>query len=112
MELYQEIILLQHFALPNTKWVVENVKPYYALLIPGIEVERHIFWSNFFIGEKLGVNDRKHNDITGNEIIYGFDIHNYEIDNKKQIMRNLVNPYLGLHIFNESKLNIHQELFK
>jgi len=33
MTLYQEIILLQHFAKKNTRWVVENVIPYYSYLI-------------------------------------------------------------------------------
>ena len=32
MSLYQEIILLQNFFIG--KWVVENVRPYYAPLIP------------------------------------------------------------------------------
>jgi len=111
MSLYQEIILLRHFAPPLCKWVVENVKPYYDLLIPGIERDRHIFWSNFFVGEKLGESDRKHNDIVGSETVYGFYINDYKIDNKRQIMRNLVNPYLGLHILQESQRDICPELF-
>lgn len=112
MSLYQEIILLKHFAPIKTKWVIENVKPYYDLLIDGIERDRHIFWSNFFIGEKYGNNERKHNDIIGSQPVYGFDINGYKVDNKRQIMRNLVNPYLGLHIFNESKRDIQPELFR
>jgi len=34
MKLYEEIILLQHFAPKECKWIVENVKPYYKPLIP------------------------------------------------------------------------------
>ena len=112
MKLYEEIILLKYFAPKNTKWVVENVKPYYALLISGVERDRHIFWSNFFIGKKCGKDNRKHNDIIGSNPVYGFDINVYNIDNKRQIMRNLVNPYLGLHILDESKRNIQPELFR
>ena len=49
MSLYQEILLLQHFF--KGKYVVENVKPYYTPLIPPTkEVGRHLFWSNFPIG--------------------------------------------------------------
>lgn len=111
MKLYEEIILLKYFAPKNTKWVIENVKPYYEPLIPAIEVERHLFWSNFFIGEKLGKNDRKHNDIVGSEEVYGFNIKDCDLDDKRKVLRNLVNPYLGLHVFNESKNNLYQELF-
>jgi DNA (cytosine-5)-methyltransferase 1 len=111
MALYQEIILLKHFAPKKTKWIIENVKPYYDLLIPGIERDRHIFWSNFFIGEKMGEDKRKHNDIIGSEPVYGFDIHKYDVENKRQILRNMVNPYLGLHVLNESKKNLYPELF-
>jgi len=48
MRLYEEIIHLQH----NFKghWIVENVKPYYTPLIEASEVGRHLFWSNFDIG--------------------------------------------------------------
>ena len=38
MQLYEEIILLKHFALIETKWIVENVKPYYNLLIEGKKI--------------------------------------------------------------------------
>ena len=49
MSLYQEILLLQHFF--KGKYVVENVKPYYTPLIPPTkEIGRHLFWSNFNIG--------------------------------------------------------------
>lgn len=65
-----------------------------------------------FIGKKCGKDNRKHNDIIGSNPVYGFDINVYNIDNKRQIMRNLVNPYLGLHILDESKRNIQPELFR
>jgi DNA (cytosine-5)-methyltransferase 1 len=47
MKLYQEIILLQHHF--SGRWVVENVRPYYDLLIPAQSVGRHLFWANFTI---------------------------------------------------------------
>ena len=55
MTLYQEIIFLQHHSLPNQKWLVENVNPYYDLLIEGEKRGRHIFWQIliFQISKKL-----------------------------------------------------------
>ena len=47
MKLYEEIIFLQHHALDNQKWIVENVDGYYEPLIPAIKRGRHLFWSNF-----------------------------------------------------------------
>ena len=47
MNLYQEIILLKYFTPKNTKWVVENVKPYYTALIPpDNQIHRHYYWCN------------------------------------------------------------------
>ena len=96
MALYQEIILLQHFA--KGKWVVENVKPYYKPLIPGQLIERHLFWSNFHLQPTKFNDDRVHSGITGNKPIYGFDIKKYQVEDKRKILRNMVNPELGLHI--------------
>tara|TARA_R100000808_G_scaffold2691_1_gene10303 strand:- start:804 stop:1418 length:615 start_codon:yes stop_codon:yes gene_type:complete len=45
MDLYEEVLYLQHFA--KVPWVVENVVPYYEVLIPATKVGRHLFWSNF-----------------------------------------------------------------
>ena len=100
MELYQEIILLKHFA--KCKWVIENVKPYYEPLIHGHLIERHLFWSNFHISDFKTADDRRHDKITGGKEIYGFDLNKYTVDNKRAILRNMVNPELGLHILNES----------
>lgn len=107
MALYQEIILLKHFAKKDTLWVVENVDPYYIPLIPAFKRERHLFWSNFYIPEfkssksfkiRSGTPLERIND--GKSEIYGFYINNYDITDKRRILRNLVNPELGLHIFN------------
>lgn len=100
MTLYQEIILLQHFA--KGFFCIENVKPYYKPLIePTIKLHRHCFWSNIpnLCGIDL-IDTRKHNDINGESVVYGFDLKKYNIKNKRQILRNLVNPELGKHILN------------
>ena len=99
MKLYEEIILLKHFALKKCKWVVENVTPYYKLLIEPKKVNRHCFWSNFIISNKTIKSPRIHNDIVGSKPVFGFDISNEEVEEKRKILRNMVNPELGLHIF-------------
>jgi DNA (cytosine-5)-methyltransferase 1 len=112
MTLYQEIILLQHFHKKDSFYCVENVKPYYDLLIPGQEIERHIFWTNFYINTKNLKDDRIHTEITGNNPVYGFDLKDYKIDNKRKLLRNLVNPELGLYIFNAAFKNIQLKLLE
>ncbi len=97
MNLYQEIILLKHFFYNG--WVVENVEPYYKPLIVADKIGRHLFWTNFHI---LNVNVEIENHC-GRTIKYlesrtGFDLTQYKLINKKQILRNCVPPELGLHI--------------
>jgi DNA (cytosine-5)-methyltransferase 1 len=99
MDLYQEIILLQHFGDEKTKWVIENVIPYYEPLVKPTKVlHRHNFWANFIIGN-FNVNDeRRHNQISGNETFYDFNVVGTNIKDKRKALRNMVNPDLGLHI--------------
>lgn len=101
MRLYQEIIFLEHFF--EGKYVVENVDPYYTPLIaPTINLERHLFWTNF----KVDFREFPKNHIfDGNIKIwqeqFGFDIAGYEFSTRKdKILRNCVHPDLGLHVFN------------
>ena len=104
MSLYQEIILLQNFPDKKIKWVVENVKPYYEPLIFGVQIERHLFWTNFQITRIFKKeNNRMHNDITGSSIIYDFDLSKFDITNKRKIIRNMVDPEIANHIFNNAR---------
>lgn len=99
MKLYEEILLLRHHC--RVPWVVENVRSYYKPLIPPFKVERHYFWSNFIIADKKFTTEgRIHQDITGTDTVYGFNIAKTEIHDKRAILRNLVDPRLGLHVFN------------
>lgn len=113
MSLYQEIILLQNFASKKTKWVIENVIPYYNYLIePNIILGRHPFWSNIQIdnikikGEKI----KGKNEIQGNSSIYGYNISKYKINSnvKRKILRNLVNPEIGKYILDQA-INIEDD---
>jgi len=110
MTLYQEIILLQNFAPIGTKWVIENVIPYYKHLITGIKMQRHLFWCNFQLKNIMKKDNRKHYKITGNETIYGFNLKKYSGIDKRKTLRNMVNPYLANHIFNLAKDSNYKEI--
>lgn len=64
----------------------------------------------------LGRMGKLKNGKRGNDrhklIDLGFDLSNYSGIQKEHILRNCVNPELGLHILNESKRNIQPELFQ
>lgn len=102
MSLYQEIILLKHFAPLNCKWVIENVKPYYDLLIDGIEIHRHVFWANFQLSNMQKKDKRRHEKVNEIGDMYGFDIKKYSGIDKRKTLRNMVNPELALHILNHA----------
>jgi DNA (cytosine-5)-methyltransferase 1 len=123
MKLYQEIILLQTHC--KALWVVENVKPYYEPLIKAQEAGRHYFWANFnisnkFIDTQIGTMNRKASkgsqrkaiirEAQVPELIDLFGLKDFKLSNKRQVLRNCVNPKLGLHIFNCAFKEKQQEL--
>ena len=110
MSLYQEIIMLSNNWYKGL-WCVENVKPYYTpLLTPRVELDRHLFWGNFIISRvdlepetpikfQKGLSDR-----------FGFSLKGVDVKHdKRQILRNLVNPELGKHILNCAQGVLHVE---
>ncbi len=98
MTLYEEILFLQ--ANAKCQWVVENVKPYYKPLIEGQLIQRHLFWSNFTINEvKLKQDSIRTAQIPDLEQHHGYDLSQYKLSNKRQILRNCVFPELGKHVF-------------
>lgn len=109
MELYKEVILLQHFG--KGKWVVENVVPYYEPLIKGQLIERHLFWSNFMIRHFKGEKNRIHNDIVGSTSVYGFDLTKYDVKEKRKLLRNMVDPEVGKHILDCATTDSQTNLF-
>ena len=101
MKLWQEIIFLQHFA--KNLWVVENVKPYYGDKFNGVQVGRHYFWSNFYIiplNTKSTYYQDRENGLL--EQITGFNLDNYKVKDKTKLLRNCVEPNIGLHVFNSA----------
>lgn len=105
MALYQEIVLLQHFA--KGKWIVENVIAYYKPLIrPTATLQRHRFWGNFYV-PPFGASEKEksHVDVRVGDTLYGFNLAGTKIKNKRQVLRNLVSPYLAGHILYHAQKN-------
>ncbi|MDV4026193.1 DNA cytosine methyltransferase [Elizabethkingia anophelis] len=101
MRLYQEIIFLNHWF--KGKFVIENVIPFYKPLMPAQEIDRHLFWSNFKIQPfepKQKAQIRMQGGTVPFEKIFGFDISNSKIKDKRKALRNCVHPETGLHILN------------
>lgn len=99
MSLYQEILLLQHYF--EGMWVVENVIAFYDYLLPPFEIGGHWFWSNFIINDKKFESRCHDEEIEELQKRKGFNL--VEMDcggiEKKLLLRNCVEPELGLHIF-------------
>jgi DNA (cytosine-5)-methyltransferase 1 len=120
MKLYQEIILLQHFFKGD--YVIENVKSYYdPLIIPQVS-GRHYFWSNFKIPHlesriKIGrmCGDKDTLGVTQGEIRkkemdkFGFDLSKYQYPEKDKLLRNCVDPEIGLAILRRATESYKQK---
>jgi len=101
MELYSFIIFLDNFF--KGKWVVENVKPYYSPLInPNGVIGRHLIWCNFnFEEKKFNEPTVKHCKVTGKTERFGISLKGISMKHRKdQIIRNCVNPKIGLYLLN------------
>ena len=110
MKLYEEILFLQGYF--KGKYVVENVKSWYEPLIQPILLQRHYFWTNFditpkeFKKDQIGItggrNLKESEAIKIMEDNLGIDLSKHKTSNKRLMLRNCVNPELGLHIFKEA----------
>ena len=111
LSLYEMILFLKHFC-KDKLWIVENVVPYYEPLIkPDVKLGRHLIWSNFKIEEReFKKPDVKHNKVTGQTERFGISLKGIKMKHRKdQILRNCVNPKLGLHVF-DCAYKIKQEI--
>jgi DNA (cytosine-5)-methyltransferase 1 len=130
--LYQEIIFLQSFF--KGKYCVENVIPHYEPLIPAQQMHRHLFWCNFKIrttgkgnppkqiANAVAQNTQKKvtrakkyygdiNSIKNNQPRFGFDLSGIDLGSRKdQVLRNCVDPQIGLDILNCARNIIKSEL--
>lgn len=101
MTLYEEIIFLQYHS--QALWVVENVAPYYnggQPLIPARKINRHLYWSNFDLPATFETKTEslRSAQIPDLEALHGFDLSGYKLPNKRQVLRNVVDPSIGLQI--------------
>ena len=106
MALYEEIIYLQHFA--KVPYVVENVQPYYEVLVPAQKVGRHLFWSNLDLSNVEDVPRPKgfiyQKQVGKQDLMDWLGIHyegNVYYGNSHcpfQVLRNCVHPDLGAQI--------------
>lgn len=109
MKLYEEIILLQHYF--KGKYVVENVVSFYEPLIKPQLIGGHYFWTNFGI-LNIKTEGRAHGGtIKELETRKGFKLENIIGINKTKILRNCVEPEIGLHIFDTAFKKIQKSLF-
>ena len=101
MKLYQEIIFLQLYA--KCSWVVENVIPFYKPLIqPSFTIQRHHFWSNKFIfAQNFEADSIAKGSIQDRQAKKNINISKYTGIDKRQVLRNCVQPELGLYVFKQ-----------
>jgi len=111
MKLYEEIILLKYWF--EGRFCIENVIGYYEPLIRPAEIRGHYFWANFYVAElgKVTRGIRSDQKPIANKH-FNIDSYGMKKADHRQTLNNCVEPELGLHILNESKKEVYQELFK
>lgn len=99
MKLYEEIIFLQHHC--KNKYVVENVVPYYEPMFNPLKRDRHLYWTNFKLPNKLS-NRTNSGNLNKKSIMNDLcDFHDYDFRKYKgsqrimKIARNLVDYEAG-----------------
>lgn len=114
MKLYEEILLLKHYF--KGKWCVENVQSFYRPLIEPQVVGRHYYWANFDIPKiavpPSGISSQRSYrrpigatlalSTKGHEQRLGIDLSPFKITNKRLLLRNCVEPEVGLHILEQA----------
>ena len=117
MKLYEEIIFLEQFF--KGKYCVENVIPYYKLLIPVHKRDRHIYLTNFNLPNILSNRTESIGGLNEHKRLQQF--HKYEckagIAGYRDVLRNLVDYESGRTILETAvgitrKQNVNQmEMF-
>ena len=107
-KLWQEIAFCEgRLRNSKTKYVIENVKPYYTPAWEPQIIDRHAIFSNFYI-PKFEMERPKNfiDSISKQDLMDWLDIQmdkNIKYGNShddKQVLRNCCHPKTGLHIFN------------
>lgn len=102
-KLWQEIVFLKHFFKKD--WVIENVAPYYKpFIMPAFVLGSHLYWSNKFIIDNGARKYRAHNaNIDTLQKLKNINLTKYKFEgiDKRQVLRNMVEPEDGLYIFQQ-----------
>lgn len=103
MQLYQIIIFLSQWY--KGKYVVENVIPYYEPLVPAKKIDRHLYWTNFPMGNFIPSKKPNHETAKISELenFYELDLSMFKpkgINTKLKMLRNMVHPDIGEYILN------------
>jgi DNA (cytosine-5)-methyltransferase 1 len=114
MKLYQEIIFLEHHF--KSKYVVENVIPYYEPMLNPVKRGRHLYWTNLKLPMELSKRSKKmKEDKTNSESLSHYNkYHDYDFTKYKgkqlvlKIARNLVDYEAGKTIL-QTALNIYKK---
>ena len=107
MMLWQIIAFLQLHGR-KAKWVVENVIPYYTPLIePTVKLDRHLYWTNFPLEEKAFKKEHIIKYVKSDELSEYKDI-----KNKRQVIRNKVNPTIGEYILEQCTQTYEKEIYE
>lgn len=112
LKLYEEIIILKKWF--RGKFVVENVIPYYEPLINGTIRDRHIYWTNFNLPNKLSKRHFASLCMGNNEVERLSEFHEYDFRKYKgeqdiiKMARNLVDYEAGKTIF-EVACNVYDK---
>lgn len=111
LRLYQIIIFLKKWY--KGYYLVENVIPYYDVLIPpAAKIGRSLFWCNF----KIPNGPRSmSSQLTPNQkdwkSKFNFDLKKYQFDIRKdKVYKNMINPDLGLHILSSVPENFSHKI--
>ena len=99
MKLYEEILLLDGYY--DGYYCVENVVPWYEPLIEPQKLGRHCFWANFQLPSKHFERRGSFDNTEELAKKLGYDISNWSGVNKKLLLRNCVEPEVGLYILDK-----------
>jgi DNA (cytosine-5)-methyltransferase 1 len=106
MSLYQEIIFLHHYY--KGIFCIENVIPFYELLVPGQKIGRHIYWTNLKLPTTLSKRSVKisagKNEVQKLCKFHNVDLSSYKgTQRKDKIARNLVDYEAGKTILDQAE---------
>ena len=94
MTLYEEILFLKYHS--KSLWIIENVVPYYGALLEPVKRNRHLYWANFELPEVPKTEEKiRTQQIPDLEKLHGYDLSGYKLPNKRQVLRNVVDPNVG-----------------